>query len=116
MTLGDYTSIRKDYNSPTVDDSQVDQVIKNLRANYSTAEPVERPVQEGDLVSVKVSGQFVNPAEGEDAEAIKENTVQMIVGENEYEIDDWPFEGFTRELIGMSVNEEKSLTPYLCRG
>jgi trigger factor len=110
VVLGEYTGIRQEYITPTVDASQVDQVIKNLRANYSTAEPVERPVQEGDLVSVKVSGLLVNPAEGEDAEAIKENTVQMIVGENEYEVDDWPFEGFSRELIGLSANDVKSLT------
>jgi trigger factor len=110
-TLGDYQSIRKEYTPPEVGDAQVDQVIKNLRANYSTAEPADdRPAQEGDLVSVKVGGIFTAPAEGEDAEAIKENTVQMIVGVNEFEEDDWPFEGFSRELIGLSVNEEKSLT------
>jgi trigger factor len=110
VVLGEYTGVRQDYIAPSITSSQVDEVIKNLRANYSTAEPVERPAQEGDLVSVKVSGQLVNPAEGDDAEAFKENTVQMILGENDYEIDDYPFAGFSRELIGLSANEEKSLS------
>lgn len=110
VTLGDYMAIRSEYNPPVIGDEQVDQSIKNLRANYSTAEPVERPVEEGDLVSVKIRGVFTQVAEGEDAEAIKENTVQMIVGENDFEIDDWPFEGFTRELIGLSVDESKTVT------
>jgi len=105
--LGDYYSIRSEYNPPVVTEDQVDQILKNLRSNYSTAEPVERPAEEGDLVSVKVSGVFTQPVEGEEPVAIKENTVQLILGENEFEIDDWPFDGFSRELLGLTANEEK---------
>lgn len=109
VELGDYKAIRRDYTAPVVDDSEVEQVLKNLRGNYSTAEAVERPVAEGDLVSVKVSGRLTNPVEGEEAEVFKENTVQMIIGENDFEDDDWPYEGYTRELVGLSVNEEKTV-------
>ena len=115
VELGDYKSIRKEYAIPVVTEDQIDQVVKNLRANYSTAEPVDRPVEEGDLVSVKISGRLVNPGEGEEPDVFKENTVQMIVGENEFEVDDWPYEGFTRELIGMTANEEKDRDAYLSR-
>ncbi len=110
VTLGDYSTLRSEYTPPVIGDEQVDQSIKNLRANYSTAEPVERPVEEGDLVSVKISGVFTQVAEGENAEAIKENIFQMIVGENDFEIDDWPFEGFTRELVGLAVDGIKTVT------
>jgi len=110
VELGDYQAIRKEYTPPEVSDEQIDEVIRNLRASYSTAEPVDRPVEEGDLVSVKVSGQFTHPAEGEDAEAIKENTVQMIIGENDFEVDDWPYEGFSRELIGLKENDVNEIT------
>ena len=109
IELGDYQSIRKEYNPPVVSEDEVDQVLKNLRANYSTAEPVDRAIEEGDLVSVKVSGEFTNAAEGEEAVAIKENTVQMIVGENEFETDDWPYEGFTRVLVGMNEKDTKEI-------
>jgi trigger factor len=109
VELGDYKSVRKDYNLPVVNDSDVDQVLKNLRGNYSTAEVAERPIAEGDLVSLKISGHLANPVEGEDAEVFKENTVQMIIGENDFEDDDWPYEGYTRELVGLSVNEEKTV-------
>ena len=107
VELGDYRSIRKEYNPPSVAEDEVDRVIKNLRANYSTAEPVDRAIEEGDLVSVKVSGEFTHPAEGEETVAIKENTVQMIVGENEFETDDWPYEGFTRVLVGLNEKDEQ---------
>ena len=109
VTLGDYKSIKKAFEMPSVNEDQVDQVIKNLRSNFSSAEPVERPVQEGDLVSLKIKGLLANPAEGEEPEVFKESTPQMLVGENEYEVDDWPFEGFSRELVGLSAGEEKEL-------
>ena len=109
VELGDYKSIRKEYNLPSVSEDEVDQVIKNLRANYSTAEPIDRPIEESDLVSVKVSGELTHPAEGEESAAIPEKTAQMIIGENEFETDDWPYEGFTRELIGLKEKDEKEI-------
>jgi len=110
VKLGDYHSIRKPYEIAVIAEDRVDQVVKNMRASYSTAESVNHPAQEGDLVSVKISGVFANPAEGVDVIAIAESSPQMIVGENEFEVDDWPYEGFTRELVGMAVDEEKELT------
>jgi trigger factor len=109
VELGDYQTIRQEFIPPLVSDDEVDQVIKNLRANYSTAEPIDRPIEEGDLVTVKVSGEFTHPAEGQETVAIKENTVQMIVGENEFETDDWPYDGFTRELVSLKEKDEKEI-------
>jgi trigger factor len=109
VELGDYQSLRKDFNLPATTEEQIEQVVKNLRTNYSTAEPVERPAQEGDLVAVKISGSLVQPQENDDPIVFKENSYQMIVGENEIEEDDWPYEGFTRELVGLSANEQKSI-------
>ena len=109
VELGDYQTIHKEYDPPSVPEEEVDQVIKNLRANYSTAEPVDRPVEEGDLVTVKVSGEFSQPGEGEETVAIKERTVQMIVGENEFETDDWPYEDFSRVLVGLNEKDTKEI-------
>ena len=33
----------------------------------------------------------------------------MIVGENEFETDDWPYEGFTRELVGLNEKDTKEI-------
>ncbi len=109
VKLGDYRAIRKPYELPLITEDRIDAVVRNMRASYSTAEPVERPVQEGDLVTVKLKGEFTHPAEGEDPVAIAETTPQMIVGENEFEVDDYPFVGFTRELIGMNAGETKEI-------
>lgn len=109
VTLGDLKTIHKAYELPEVTETQIETVIRNLRTNFSTATPVERPVQEGDLVSLKIHGTLAEPAEGESADIIPENTFQMIVGENDFEVDDWPFEGFSRELVGLAINETKTV-------
>jgi trigger factor len=109
IKLGDYHSIRKSYELPSITEDRVDQVVRNMRASYSTAEPVERPIQEGDLATLTIGGVLTHPAEGEEAQVFPESSPQMIVGENDLEVDNWPYVNFTRELIGMSANEEKEI-------
>ena len=112
VALGDYKSIRKPYQLPEITEDRVETVVKNLRAGYATAEPVQNPVQEGDLVSFSIEGAFTAPAEGEEAAipTFTNPSLQMIIGENEFEVDDFPFQDFSRELIGLSEGEEKTLT------
>ncbi len=64
--MGDYHSIRKEYKAPVVEQKEVDEFIDRLRMNYATSEPVEREVQRGDIVYLTLSGNLVNPAEGEE--------------------------------------------------
>lgn len=109
VELGDYRSIRQEYSAPTVTDEEVEQIVQNVRQRYSVREPAERPIQEGDSITVDLTGKFTQVAEGESADAFNQQAVDMIVGENEFEKDDWPFPNFTRELIGMSKDEEKVL-------
>ncbi|MEA4908607.1 MAG: trigger factor [Chloroflexi bacterium] len=107
VELGDYQSIRKDYEPPVVTDEEVDQVIKNLQSGYATAEPVERPAQEGDLLAVKVDGRMLEPEEGQEAEIVKDNTIQVIVGDESQADQEWPYPGFSKELVGLSANDVK---------
>jgi trigger factor len=109
IQLGDYQSIRKDYIKPIITEEDIDLVIKRLRANSATAEVVDRPIQNGDLVYIKLKGMYAKPEEGTDAEFIKERPVQVIIGENEIQEDDWPYHGFSKELIGMKAKENKTL-------
>lgn len=109
IDLGDYRSVRQEYNPPTVSEEEVDQIIQNLRYRYSVQEPAERPIQEGDAIQVSLVGTYTQVNEGDSAEAFNQPEVQMVVGENEFEKDDWPYDGFTRELIGLSKNEEKTV-------
>jgi trigger factor len=107
VTLGDYKSLRQEYNLEPVTDDDLDKVIKNLQVSYAVAEPAERPIKENDLVYFKVKATLQNPDEGQNPEIIKEMPYQVIVGELNPEPETWPYEGFSKGLIGLSANEEK---------
>ena len=111
VKLADYHEMRQDYTPESVTDEDVSKVFRNLQTGSATAEPAERPAQDGDLVYAKVSGILTEPAEGEEAELIKETPLQVIIGENNPDPDDFPFEGFSKQLIGMAPAEQKKI-PY----
>lgn len=106
VELCDYRSIRKEYNLEAVTDADVNKVIENLRQNYAESEPVDRPAQEGDLVYVKITGKLVDAAEDE-APVFNETPAELIVGGNESRPDNWPFDGFSKELVGLVEGQEK---------
>ena len=54
VDLGNYREVRKKYSPKAVTGKQVDEFIQRLRRTYATAEPVDRPAAEGDLVYLKV--------------------------------------------------------------
>jgi trigger factor len=99
VKLGDYLAIRK-----------VDDFIDRLRMNYATSEPVEREVQRGDIVYLTLSGSLVNPAEGENANLLKEGSYPVLVPEKTGNDNDWPFPGFSESLIGKTVGAEGTAT------
>ena len=109
IKLGDYKSIRVDYNLEPIQDKDVDEVLKNIRSGYATAVPVERPAKESDLVAIKIKGTLVNPAEGEDADIVKEMSRQVTLEETPEERG-WPYAEFWKELVGMSKDETKTIT------
>lgn len=109
VTLPDYHTIRKEYKLKKVTQKDVDQALENLRYSYATAEPVERAAQEGDLVNLKIKGVLEKPEEGENADFISETPLQVIVGKNPDGEEEWPYEGFSGEVIGLSAGEEKTI-------
>ncbi len=111
VELPDYRAIRKDYDAPEISDEEVEATITSLRRNYGTAEPVERAAEKGDLVYIKVSSRYAKPEEGEEEEFVKETPLTVVAGEPSPETADWPYEGFSNEMIGVSAGEEKSI-PY----
>ena len=68
VELGDYESIRVDWEEPEVTEEQVEEVLNNLRRQGSPWEPVERAVQLGDLLTVDMHG-YVDEALEEEAES-----------------------------------------------
>jgi trigger factor len=137
VELGDYRSIRKPYVPDEVTDKQVDEVIDDLRERQAILEPADRPVEEGDVVYIKLSAERTQSDEAadtseeaeetqetDDLTLIPERSVPILIQpeeedsssksedeeEQEEEPEEWPFPGFSRQLIGMSKGDEKTLT------
>ena len=110
MELGDYKALRKEYAPEPVTDEQVEATIRRLQRSYATAEPVERAAQQGDLVSFKLSAKRAQPEEGEPEMLVEETPYQLVAGEDEEdEKTTWPYVGFSKELIGLSENDTKTV-------
>jgi len=100
VDLGDYRSIQVQREPVEVTDTQIDQVIERLRRESAPWEPVERPAQFDDLLSLDVKGII----EGE--EVVNDQGIDYIPQENNV----LPFPGFSTYLIGMTEGQEKDFT------
>ncbi|MGA9398562.1 MAG: trigger factor [Anaerolineaceae bacterium] len=108
VKLGDYHSIRREYQKPVIDQKDVTDFIDKLRMNYATSEPVNREVKPGDVVYLTLSGTLINPAEGENATLLKEGSYPVLIPEKGASNNDWPFPGFGETLIGKASGSEGS--------
>jgi trigger factor len=109
VTLGDIHAIRQDYTPPVTSEKELEDTLKRFRMSYSTAEPVERPAKEGDVVYLKLTGELTSPAEGEDPQVFKTAPHQVVIGDNPFTPDDYPYVGFAKEMVGLSANDEKKI-------
>jgi trigger factor len=110
VELGDFRSIRFPYELDPVGDDEVNRVIENLRNRQAIEEPVERPAQESDHVYLKLSAERSNPGEGEKATLIDNQSFSVIIPPAEEETDgEWPFPGFSRQLIGVKSEDQKTI-------
>lgn len=114
VELPDYRAIREPYELAPVDEKEVERVVENLRQQQAVIEPVERAAQEGDEVTVKLSGRRLEVAEGGSDLLVRERSMPVVILPENSEKDqdtgeEWPFPGFSRNLIGLSVGDEKTI-------
>lgn len=118
VVLGDYRSIRKDYEPTQVSEQDVQKVLESLRERQAIIEPVERPVQAGDVVTARLSARRLNVKEGEDETVLREQSFPILVRDAEHAEDDSdderaverPFPGFSKHLIGATPGDEIIIT------
>ncbi|UCD41980.1 MAG: trigger factor [Chloroflexota bacterium] len=111
IELSDYHEIRFPYELPEITDEDVEAVENDFRQRQAIEETAERPVEVGDHVYFKVSAKrFEEEEEVEEGSLIEERSSSVIVADEEADTSaEWPFDGFSRELIGMSTDEDKTL-------
>jgi trigger factor len=89
-----------------VTDDDVDEQVQNLRERFATLKDVDRPVQEGDVVTIDL----VASRDGETVEGGEVNGYSYKVGSGEL------IEGVDEALTGLSVGEEKTFQSTLLGG
>ena len=100
VRLGDYHSIQMTPEVAEVKEGDVDNVIEQLRHQQATWEPVERPVDFGDLVAFDIESSI------EDEPFINQAGAQYQVLRDL----SFPVPGFAEQLAGVKKGEEKEFT------
>jgi trigger factor len=75
---------------------------------YAKTETVERPIQKGDFVMIDMKGMKEN-ASPDEPPLIDRPNLPVFVRPDE-KPDEFPFKGFSNELVGVNVNESKTFT------
>ena len=100
VDLGDFRSIHVDRDPVIVSEERVDEVLEQLRSEAAPWEPVERPVQFGDLLNLNVDGSI------EEDQAINDKGVDFIPQED----NPMPMPGFSAILEDMTTGETKEFS------
>lgn len=103
VELGDYESIRREWEEADVSDEEMEQVLAQLREEHAVLEPVNRPAEMGDEVYGNVRG----TVEGD--VIVDEEDVEMTLSE------ETPFlsEEFAKGLVGASEGETAEFSATL---
>ncbi|MBI2871572.1 MAG: trigger factor [Chloroflexi bacterium] len=100
VEMGDYRAVRVPFEQKPVTDEDVAGVVEGLRQEVAPWEPVERPVQYGDLVNLKVHGSASGQA------IVDNDSVDYLTREN----DKNPVPGFSEALLGLEAGGSKEFT------
>jgi trigger factor len=103
VDLGDYRSVRLPYAMPEVTDEDVDKSLEHLREHQAVLEPVERPAEMGDVVTLDVAGTLTDKPEPEFL--MKDEAASLLLDPEA----EWPLPGFSEKLVGISAGEERQI-------
>ena len=112
VTLGDYREIRIAYEQSDVSSDDVDEVIGRMLSQQASVEIVEHPAEESNLVDTSLDCYPTeSDPEDEDRFLLKSQPLPvMIKTKDEDDSKEWPFPGFSRQLLGVSAGDSLELT------
>ncbi len=110
IELGDYQKIRVPYKWTAPGEKELNEALEEVQQMYATTESVERAIEFGDYILVDVNGERETPKEEEDRVAALSRSGYALVVRKEAKEDEWPYTGFSKELVGLSNGESKTIT------
>jgi trigger factor len=109
VELGKHRDLRLPYEEIAISEEDVSEVIDNILDQHAVIEPVDRPAAEGDMVYVLISGERRDSIPDEETELIEERRLPVVIESEDIDsTDEWPFPGFSQELIGLTSGSEIS--------
>lgn len=110
VELGDYKKIRIPFEEKPVTEKDIQGVIDNLREQQAVLEPVERAAQEGDMVHAVISGERDKADHDGNTALLAERRYPVIIESQDVDTsNEWPFPGFSHQLIGLRPGDKKTL-------
>lgn len=105
VQLGDYRAYRRDVAPVEVREEAINESLEHIRTHHEVKEPVDRPAQVGDSISVSGKGQVVQ----------EDGAGEVIFNEERLELLMEPaktFAGtpFVENLVGASAGDEKEFS------
>ena len=112
VKLGEYREIRMSYEKADVPHEEVDKILDRMLSQQASIEPVEHPAEEGNLVDTSLDARAAeNDPDNEESFLLRNQPLPvMIKGKKDYENKEWPFPGFSRQLLGVSSGDALELT------
>ncbi|MFN8535095.1 MAG: trigger factor [Dehalococcoidia bacterium] len=97
IELGDYHALRVDVIEPELAEDAIDKTLDGLRDRRATWEPVERPIENDDLVTLDYEAK-----DGEELLGKSDDLTYRVMPDRKD-----PLPGFVAELLGLSAGETK---------
>ena len=129
VKLGDYRSLRQDIEPVTISDEAVDEALEQVRVRHQVLEPVDRPIQAGDVVTIGGEGRLLphekapetaaETAEAVAPEAEQEAAPEVTAAATEVTAEETSADGeeiiFDEERIDLLMDSDKLFagTPFV---
>lgn len=112
VVLGEYKEIRLPLETSEVSEEDVDNVLERMQSQQAAVEPVDHPAEVGNLVDTSINCRAVDSdPEDEDSYLLKNQPLPVMVKtKDEDDKKEWPFPGFSRQLLGVSDGDSLELT------
>ncbi|MCP4359249.1 MAG: trigger factor [Chloroflexi bacterium] len=118
VDLGDYRSLRKEIEPVSITDEAVEEALEAVRVKNQVLEEVNRPVEEGDIITISGIGKLLLPEEDgaeEDVEIMEAPEVEELPAndeddeyeESEDEVDEMDPILFDTERLDLVMDADK---------
>jgi len=112
VKLGEYREIRLSYEKADVPQEEVEKILNRMLSQQASIEPVEHPAEEGNLVDTSLDARAAeSDPDTEESYLLRNQPLPvMIKGKKDDDNKEWPFPGFSRQLLGVSSGDTLELT------